>query len=172
MSQLKTKTVWSLHFTPGWSLTRSNGTFELKGTISILSYKTCLVFHDLNASIVNGSEINRALLFNRLFLFIIFPAASWNFVGLLQLLLGSDVRGMATLLLATVSSSRMKPGVALAANHFVRIVFLSQKPQGRFNDTTTKTQHQVKSWLYNIKWYCIKNATSNLEKTFLPFWIL
>lgn len=37
--------------------------------------------------------------------------------SLLQLLLGPDVGGVAALLLATVGGSRVKPGVALAADH-------------------------------------------------------
>merc|ERR1712024_246997 len=50
---------------------------------------------------------------------------------LLQLLLGSDVGGVSAFL--------------VTANHFVGIVFLGQKSQGWFNDTTTKSQHQMKS---------------------------
>ena len=65
--------------------------------------------------------------------------------GLLQLLLGSDVGGVTALLLATVGCPWVKSSVALSANHLVCVVLLSQETKGWFDDTTTKTQHQVKS---------------------------
>ena len=64
---------------------------------------------------------------------------------LLQLLLGSDVGGVSAFLLTTIGGSGMKTSVTFTANHFVGIVFLGQKSQGWFNDTTTKSQHQMKS---------------------------
>ena len=64
---------------------------------------------------------------------------------LLQLLLGSDVGGVSALLLTTIGGSGMKTSITFTANHFVGIVFLGQKSQGWFNDTTTKSQHQMKS---------------------------
>lgn len=68
---------------------------------------------------------------------------------LLQLLLGSDVGGVATLLLAAVSSAGMKPGVTLAANHLVGVILLGQQPQSGLNNTTTKTQHKMEGRLCN-----------------------
>ena len=64
---------------------------------------------------------------------------------LLQLLLGSDVGGVSAFLLTTIGGSGMKTSITFTANHFVGIVFLGQKSQGWFNDTTTKSQHQMKS---------------------------
>merc|ERR1719357_887234 len=67
--------------------------------------------------------------------------------SLLQLLLGADVRGVATRLLPAVGRTGVKPGVALPADHFVTVVLLSQEPQRRLDDSTTQTQHQMKSRL-------------------------
>ena len=36
-------------------------------------------------------------------------------------------------------------GHSLAANHFLGIVLASQRHEGRLNDTTTQTEHQMKS---------------------------
>lgn len=66
---------------------------------------------------------------------------------LLQLLLGAQVVSMSTLLLAAIGSSWVKTSITLAAYHFVTVVFLGQNTEGRFNNTTTKTQYQVQSRL-------------------------
>ena len=60
---------------------------------------------------------------------------------LLQLLLGSQLGGVATRLLSAVGGPGVKPGVALTANHLVTVVLLGKETQGRLNDTTTKTEH-------------------------------
>ena len=70
--------------------------------------------------------------------------------SLLQLLLGSDVGGVTTLFLAAVGCPGMKSGVTLAANHLVGVVLLSQQTEGGLDDTTTKTQHQVKGRLWKL----------------------
>ena len=70
---------------------------------------------------------------------------------LLQLLLGSDVGGVSAFLLTTIGGSGMKTSITFTANHFVGIVFLGQKSQGWFNDTTTKSQHQMKSRFCKLK---------------------
>ena len=41
----------------------------------------------------------------------------------------------------------MKAGVALAADHLVAVVLLSQDTEGRLNDTTTETKDQVEGRL-------------------------
>merc|ERR550519_1327796 len=56
--------------------------------------------------------------------------------SLLQLLLGAEGRCVSTSLLATVGRPGMEPGVALAANHLLAVVFLSKKTERRFNDTS------------------------------------
>lgn len=65
--------------------------------------------------------------------------------SLLQLLLGPNVVCVATLLLTAVCSSWMKPSITLTADHLVTVVLLSQDTKCWLNDTTTKTQNQVKS---------------------------
>lgn len=50
---------------------------------------------------------------------------------------------MAALLLATVGGARMQTSVALAANHFIAIVFLGQNAERWLDDTTTETEDQV-----------------------------
>lgn len=47
-----------------------------------------------------------------------------NQESLLQLLLGAYVVGMATLLLTTVGSPGVQPGITLTTNHFVTVVLL------------------------------------------------
>lgn len=54
---------------------------------------------------------------------------------------------MTALLLTAVGSASRKASVALAADHLVAVVGLGQGLQGRFNDTTTKTEDQMKSGL-------------------------
>lgn len=63
--------------------------------------------------------------------------------SLLQLLLGTQVVGVSTLLLATVGGTRVQTSVALAADHLVAVVLLSQDSQRRLNDTTAQTEHQM-----------------------------
>uniref|UniRef100_A0A8D9FKS3 Uncharacterized protein n=1 Tax=Cacopsylla melanoneura TaxID=428564 RepID=A0A8D9FKS3_9HEMI len=42
----------------------------------------------------------------------------------------------------------MKSGVTLATDHLITVVFLSQDLQSGFNDSSTKTEHQVKGGLF------------------------
>ena len=79
-----------------------------------------------------------------------FSVDTWVKNSLLQLLLGSDVGRVATLLLAAIGGSLVEPGVTLAANHLVAVVFLGQQPQRRLDDTAAKTQHQMESRLCEI----------------------
>ena len=60
---------------------------------------------------------------------------------LLQLLLGSQVRGVATSLLTAVGSPGVEPGVALPADHLVTVVLLGQDTKRGLNDSSTQTQH-------------------------------
>lgn len=55
--------------------------------------------------------------------------------SLLQLLLGAQVVGVATLLLAAVGRPGVEASVALAADHFVAVVLLGEDAKGRLNDT-------------------------------------
>lgn len=71
------------------------------------------------------------------------------FVRLLQLLLGSDVGGVSAGLLPAIGGSGVETSVALAANHLVGVVLLGQNPQRGLNDTTTQTEHQMESGLWN-----------------------
>lgn len=64
--------------------------------------------------------------------------------SLLQLLLGAEVVGVSTLLLAAVGCSGVKTGIALSADHLVAVVLHGQNTEGGLNDTTTQTEHQVK----------------------------
>merc|ERR1719285_303925 len=66
---------------------------------------------------------------------------------LLQLLLGADVRGVPTGLLAAVSCTGVQPGVALPADHLVTVVLLCKQPERGLNHSTAQTKHQVKSRL-------------------------
>lgn len=67
---------------------------------------------------------------------------------LLQLLLGAQVVGVSTLLLAAVDSTRMEASVALAADHFVTVVLLGQLSQRWLDNASTKTQHKMKGGLF------------------------
>lgn len=64
--------------------------------------------------------------------------------SLLQLLLGAEVVGVSTLLLAAVGSSGVKTGIALSANHLVTVVLHGQDAESGFNNTTSEAKHQVK----------------------------
>lgn len=72
------------------------------------------------------------------------PPKPQNNNNLLQLLLGAQVVCVSTLLLAAICGSGVKTGVAFTADHLVTVVLHSKNSEGGFNDTTTKTQHQVK----------------------------
>ena len=54
---------------------------------------------------------------------------------------------MSALLLAAVGSTRRQTGVASAADLLVTVVLLGQLSQGWFDDTSTKTEDQVKGGL-------------------------
>ena len=66
-------------------------------------------------------------------------------LSLLQLLLGSEVVAVATRLLPAVGCSGVESGVAHPADHLVTVVLLSQDAQRWFNDSSSQSQHQVKS---------------------------
>ena len=55
---------------------------------------------------------------------------------------------MAALLLAAVDSTGVQAGVTLAADHLVAVVFLSELAEGRLNDATSQTKHQVQGGLF------------------------
>ena len=58
---------------------------------------------------------------------------------------------MSTLSLTAVGGTRRKTSIALAANHLVTVVLAGQSLQRGFNDTTTKTENQVKGrFLLNV----------------------
>merc|ERR1712002_1213568 len=76
------------------------------------------------------------------------PSAKSHTSCLLQLLLGAQVVGVSTLLLATVDRTRVETGVALAADHLVTVVLLGQHPQRWLDDATTQAQHQVQCGLF------------------------
>jgi ribose/xylose/arabinose/galactoside ABC-type transport system permease subunit len=63
------------------------------------------------------------------------------------LLLNTELVGVATLLLAAVSGTRRKTGIALAADHLLAVVLGGKSLQGGLNDTTTKTEDQVQGGL-------------------------
>eukprot|EP00043_Microstomoeca_roanoka_P028386 m.17796 g.17796 ORF g.17796 m.17796 type:complete len:74 (-) comp8366_c0_seq1:292-513(-) len=63
--------------------------------------------------------------------------------SLFQLLLGSEVAGVTALLLTAVLGTGVEASVALAANHLVAVVLLSEELQVRLNDTTTQTEDKV-----------------------------
>lgn len=65
-------------------------------------------------------------------------------LSLLQLLLGAQVVGVATLALSAVGRLRVQPGIALAADHLVAVVLLGQDAKTRFDHTTHQAQAQVK----------------------------
>jgi len=54
---------------------------------------------------------------------------------------------VATLLLAAVSGTRRKTGIALAADHLLAVVLGGKSLQGGLNDTTTETEDKVKGGL-------------------------
>ena len=66
---------------------------------------------------------------------------------LLQLLLGSEVVAVSALLLPAVDGPGVEPGVAHAADHLVAVVLLGQDPQGRLDDSSSQSQHQVEGGL-------------------------
>jgi hypothetical protein len=66
-------------------------------------------------------------------------------IVLFYLLLGTELVGVTTLSLTAVGSTRRKTSVALTADHLFAVVLGSQSLQGRFDDTTTETENQVKS---------------------------
>ena len=87
---------------------------------------------------------------------------------LLQLLLGADVVGVATLALAAVGRLRVQTGVApekgkrstlvsktnsflghsLSADHLVAVVLLSENAETGLDDTASQTEHQMKGRLW------------------------
>jgi hypothetical protein len=69
--------------------------------------------------------------------------------------------GVTTLSLAAVGGTRRKTSVALAADHLFAVVLGSQSLQGRFDDTTTETEDQVKSrFLLNV---VVRQSTAVFE---------
>uniref|UniRef100_A0A2M3ZMK6 Putative ubiquitin/40s ribosomal protein s27a fusion n=1 Tax=Anopheles braziliensis TaxID=58242 RepID=A0A2M3ZMK6_9DIPT len=66
---------------------------------------------------------------------------------LLQLLLRAQVVGVATLLLTAVCRSRVQTSIALATDHLVAVVLLSQDTERRLDDTTTQSQHEMQGRL-------------------------
>ena len=67
--------------------------------------------------------------------------------SLLQLLLGSQVRAVTTGLLPAVGGPGVEPGVALPADHLVAVVPLGQDTQGRLDDSSSQSEHQVEGGL-------------------------
>lgn len=68
--------------------------------------------------------------------------------NLFQLLLWTQVVGMATLGFTAISSSWVEASIALATDHLVTVVLHGQDTERRLNNTTTKTQHQMQSGFY------------------------
>jgi hypothetical protein len=66
---------------------------------------------------------------------------------LLELLLGSQLVGVATLFLAAVGGTRGQTSIALAANHLFAVELAGQGLEGGLDDATTQTQHQVQGGL-------------------------
>ena len=60
---------------------------------------------------------------------------------LFELLLGSKLARVATLLLAAVLSARGQAGIALAANHLFAVEGLGKRCKSGVNNTTTQTKH-------------------------------
>ena len=58
---------------------------------------------------------------------------------LLQLLLGAEVVGVSTFLLAAIHGASMKARVTFATNHLLAIILASEDSQRGLDDTTTKT---------------------------------
>ena len=54
---------------------------------------------------------------------------------------------MAAALLPAVGGPGVEPGVALAADHLVRIVLLGQEPEGGLDDASPEPEDQVKGGL-------------------------
>jgi hypothetical protein len=68
---------------------------------------------------------------------------------------------MTTLSLTTVGSTRRETSIALTADHLLTVVLGSQSLQRGFNDTTTKTEDQVKSgFLLDV---VVRQGTTILE---------
>merc|ERR1712241_186971 len=66
---------------------------------------------------------------------------------LLELLLGPDVGGVSARFLPAVGGPGVEAGVALAADHLVRVVLLRQQAQGRLDHAAAQAQHQVQGRL-------------------------
>jgi len=66
---------------------------------------------------------------------------------LLQLLLGSELVGVATLLLSAVGGSSVVSRVALSADHLLAVVLLSEDLKRRLDDTTSESEDQMESGL-------------------------
>ena len=65
--------------------------------------------------------------------------------SLFELLLGTELVGVATLSLTAVGGTRRKTSVTLTTDHLFTVVLGSQSLKRGFNNTTTKTENQVKS---------------------------
>lgn len=79
-------------------------------------------------------------------------------ISLLELLLGTDLAGVSTLLLAAVLGLGRKSCVAFSAHGLVAVEFLGQERQGRIVDSSTQTQDQVQGgFLLNI---VVRKSTS------------
>jgi hypothetical protein len=66
----------------------------------------------------------------------------------------------------------VQPGVALAANHLVRVVLLRQQTQSGLDDATTQTQHQVQRGLCNMKggmFHRLKRGIGTIAKCGLKY---
>jgi hypothetical protein len=62
---------------------------------------------------------------------------------LLDLLLGAELVGVTTLLLAAVGGTGRQTGVAFPADHLLAVVLGSQGLEGGLDDTATETEDQV-----------------------------
>lgn len=67
--------------------------------------------------------------------------------SLLQLLLGAQIVRVATLAFPAVGGLLVQTSVALSANHLIAVVLHRQDAERRLNDTTTKSQNQMKGRL-------------------------
>ncbi len=63
----------------------------------------------------------------------------------LQLLLGSKLVGVTTLLLSAVGSSGRKSSIALSADHLVAVVLSGKHLQRGLDSSTTQAKNEVKS---------------------------
>ena len=61
--------------------------------------------------------------------------------SLFELLLGSELAGVAAALLPAVGGARVHPGVADAADVLLAVVLLRQQPQGRLDHAAAQTQN-------------------------------